>query len=158
MNAQIGVGRGLAAMAVLLAASTVQAQDRPSPLNSYAYADCSASNAPQIRIVLFTGPVPAALPASAPTPAVHLIVNSAADKLASGPITIAVDAVKGGPNAAALSCPVVGDCVPAQSGTVTVSRGPDGSITGQYSAQWPIGPPRTNRFTAPWRDSNKKCG
>ena len=150
--------RAAVTVAALFTASVALAQPAASPLSAYSYTDCSATNAPQVRVVLFTGTVPAALPASAPTPAVHLIFNGTADKLATTPITITADAIKGGPNAAALSCPVVGDCVPAQSGTVTVSRGADGSITGQYSAQWPIGPPRMNRFTAPWRESNKKCG
>lgn len=150
--------RAAVTVAALFTASVALAQPAASPLSAYSYADCSATNTPQVRIVLYTGVVPATLPASAPTPAVHLVFNGTADKLVTTPITIAVDAMKGGPNAAALSCPVVGDCVPATSGTVTVQRGADGALTGQYSAQWPIGPPRTNRFTAVWKESTKKCG
>jgi hypothetical protein len=48
--------------------------------------------------------------------------------------------------------------VPATSGTITVKRGADGTLTGQYTAQWPIGPPRMNQFSAAWKESNKKCG
>ena len=158
MKVRAFVFRAVVAMATLFTATVALAQPAASPLSAYSYADCSATNAPQVRIVVFTGVVPAAMPASAPTPAVHLIFNGTADKLATTPITIAADAMKGGPNAAALSCPVVGDCVPATSGTVTVQRGADGTLTGQYSAQWPIGPPRMNRFSASWKESNKKCG
>ena len=158
MTSQAHVFRAAVTVAALFTASVALAQPAASPLSAYSYADCSATNTPQVRIVLYTGLVPATLPASAPTPAVHLVFNGTADKLVTTPITIAVDAMKGGPNAAALSCPVVGDCVPATSGTVTVQRGADGALTGQYSAQWPIGPPRTNRFTAQWKESTKKCG
>ena len=158
MKVRAFVFRAAVAMAALLTASVALAQPAASPLSAYSYADCSATNTPQVRIVVFTGAVPAAMPASAPTPAVHLIFNGTADKIPTTPITISADAAKGGPNAAAVSCPVVGDCVPATSGTVTVTRGADGTLTGQYSAQWPIGPPRMNRFSAGWKESNKKCG
>jgi hypothetical protein len=158
MTSQDHVFRAAVTVAALFTASIALAQPAASPLSAYSYADCSAANTPQVRIVLYTGAVPAALPASAPTPAVHLILNGTADKIVTTPITISTDAIKGGPNAAALSCPVVGDCAPATSGTVTVQRGADGTLTGQYTAQWGTTPPRSNRFAAGWKESTKKCG
>jgi len=132
----------------------------PGPLNAYAYAECGASNATAVHLVIVTGPVPAAVPASTPQPSVKLVFNVAADKLSESAqsLTVSADGVKGGPNAGAFSCPVVGDCVPAQSGTISVQRGADGAIFGNYQATWTGTPERRGRFTAVWRDSQKKCG
>ena len=129
------------------------------PINAYAYADCSAANAPVVSVVIVTGAVPAAVPASTPQPSVKLVFNESSEALAGKTIEFSPDAAKGGPTALALSCPVVGDCVPARMGSVALERGADGSITGVYSATWPGGQPRTNvRFNAVWRESQKKCG
>jgi hypothetical protein len=129
------------------------------PVNAYAHADCSASNTPTLNIIVITGPVPAAVPASVPQPSVKIVLHTPAEQLATQQsITVSADATKGGPNALALSCPVVGDCVPAQSGTVSVQRAEDGALFGNYQATWPGAPPRNGRFTAAWRESTKKCG
>ena len=156
----------LAAIVVLV--SSVSAAQRgdtagrggPGPINAYAHADCSASNAPTVQIVVVTGPVPAAVPAAAPQPSVKLVFNTTVDKLVGQQsLTISPDAAKGGPNVLALSCPVVGDCVPAQSGTISMERrADDGAIVGTYQSTWPGSPQRNGRFTAVWRESNKKCG
>jgi hypothetical protein len=129
------------------------------PVNAYAYADCSASNTPVISIVVVTGAIPAAVPASVPQPSVRIVLHTPATQLATQQsITLSPDATKGGPNALALSCPVVGDCVPASAGNVSVQRAEDGALFGSYQATWPLAPPRTGRFTAAWRESAKKCG
>jgi hypothetical protein len=57
-----------------------------------------------------------------------------------------------------VSCPIVGDCAAARSGTLTVQRAADGRITGDYNGQWSQGQPRVGKFSAVWRDSQKKCG
>lgn len=160
--------------AVLLVAASVSAQQPggrgaggrgpgaggPGPVNAYAYAECGPANAPAVHLVVLTGPIPAAIPASTPQPSVKLVFNTGADAFADAKtVTISADAAKGGPNALALSCPVVGECVAAQSGTVSIQRrAEDGALTGNYQATWPGAPPRTARFTAAWRESGKKCG
>jgi hypothetical protein len=130
------------------------------PVNAYAYADCSSSNAPVVSVVVVTGPVPANVPASTPQPSVKFVLNASLEGLsAPQSIGLSPDAAKGGPNAMALSCPVVGDCVPAGSGTLSIQRrADDGALWGNYQATWPGAPPRTGRFTAVWRESQKKCG
>ena len=132
----------------------------PGPVNAYAYAECGASNAPAVHLVIVTGAVPAAVPASTPQPSVKLVLNTPVDKLAdsAATLTVTADGVKGGPNAGAFSCPVVGDCVPAQSGSISVQRDADGAIFGNYQATWTGTPERRGRFTAVWRESQKKCG
>jgi hypothetical protein len=130
------------------------------PINAYAYAECGPANAPAVHLVVLTGPIPAAVPASTPQPSVKLVFNTSVDHFAEAQtVTISTDAAKGGPNALALSCPVVGDCVPAQSGTVSIQRrADDGALAGSYQATWPGSPQRTARFAAAWRESGKKCG
>jgi hypothetical protein len=132
----------------------------PGPTNGYAYADCSTANTPTVRLVIVTGAIPAAIPASTPQPSVVLVFNSNVDALSAQPsIGVSPGAARGGTDALALSCPVVGDCVPAQSGTISVSRrAEDGALIGTYQATWPGGQPRTGRFTATWRESQKRCG
>jgi hypothetical protein len=132
----------------------------PGPVNAYAYADCGPANAPAVSLVIVTGPVPATIPASTPQPSVKIVLNTSLDGLSTQPsIAISSDASKGGPHALALSCPVVGDCVPAESGTVSIQRRPeDGALTGNYQATWPGAAERRGRFTAAWRESQKKCG
>ncbi len=148
-----GVGRG---------AAQAGGPGGAGPVNAYAYADCNAANAPVVSLVVVTGPVPVTVPASTPQPSVKFVLNTNVDGLSgvSGQsIALSPEAGKGGPNALALSCPVVGDCVPAQSGTVSIQRrAEDGALTGTYQATWPGGQPRMGRFTAVWRESQKKCG
>jgi hypothetical protein len=145
-------------LAGLTVGETVGVAQPPAQLNAFAYADCGPSKASTPRVVLVQGPVPAAMPATLPRPSIEIIINAPAEKLPTGPQTIAPDGVKGGPNAAMVSCPVVGDCAPAQSGTLTVQRAADGSVTGDYRGQWSQGQPRVGKFSAGWRDSQKQCG
>jgi hypothetical protein len=148
-SAQRGAGRGQAA-----------GGGTSTPLNAYAYADCGPANTPTVQIVVVTGPIPATIPAAAPQPSVKITLNGPPDRLTATQqsITVSADAAKGGPNALMMSCPVVGDCVPAESGTVSVQRREDGALTGNYQATWTGTPARMGRFTAAWRESGKKCG
>ncbi len=132
----------------------------PGPVNAYAYAECGPANLPAVHLVVVTGPVPATVPASTPQPSVKLVLNTSVDRLSElQSITVSADAGKGGPNALALSCPVVGECVAALSGTIAIQRrAEDGALTGTYQATWPGAPQRMGRFTAAWRESGKKCG
>ena len=152
----------VAVAGALLAAPANQAQQptAPGPINAYAYADCSAANTSTVRIVIITGAIPAAIPVSTPQPSVVLLFNSAVEALsAQQSIGVSPGAARGGTDALALSCPVVGDCVPAQAGTITIRRrAEDGALTGTYQATWPGGQPRMGRFTAAWRESQKRCG
>ena len=158
MNLQSVMTRIGIVLAALTFAETVGVAQPPPQLNAFAYADCSATKAATTRVVLVQGPVPAAMPTTPPRPSIEIIINAPADKLPSGSQTVSPDGVKGGPNAAMVSCPVVGDCAPAQSGTLTVQRATDGTITGNYNGQWSQGQPRVGKFSAPWRESGKKCG
>ena len=128
-----------------------------APPNAIAYADCSGSNT-TTRIVIITGALPAGIPAAPPRPSLEIVLNNPADQIPPSAVTVSPDGVKGGPSAAVLSCPVVGNCAPANTGSVTAQRGADGTITGNYQATWSQGQPRNGRFTAAWRDSQKKCG
>jgi hypothetical protein len=122
----------------------------------YAFAECTASNTPAVRLVLIQGLVPAGLPASAPRPSLALILTGAPDAIVGKEIALSKDAA--GPGRI-LSCPVVGDCVPAETGAVTIEkRGEDGAFTGQFRATWPPIPQRSGQFTVGWRDSGKTCG
>lgn len=122
----------------------------------YAFVECTASNAPAVRLVLLQGVVPATLPAGAPRPSLALVLPGSADSVAGKEITLSKDPA--GPGRI-VSCPVVGDCVPAEKGTVTLEpRGADGAFKGQFRATWPPIPERTGTFTVGWRDSGKACG
>lgn len=150
--AQDGAGRGRGA------AGARGGDQGSAPPNAYAYADCSASNTTATRIVIVTGALPANVPTASPRPSIEIVLNNASDQIPPAAVTVSPDGVKGGPAAAVLSCPVVGNCSPANTGTVTAQRGGDGTITGSYQASWSQGQPRNGRFTAAWRDSQKKCG
>jgi hypothetical protein len=123
--------------------------------NGYASVECTVSNEPAVRLVLLQGIVPATLPASAPRPSLALILAGSADSIAGKEIALSKDPA--GPGRI-VSCPVVGDCVPAEKGTVTLEpRGADGAFTGQFKATWPPIPERAGKFTVGWRDSGKTC-
>jgi hypothetical protein len=134
--------------------------------SGYAHADCGPSNSPAVRIVLPAGavPVPAAVPKSAPRPAVELLISAPLDRALGQKIAFTPNAASGtGLSVVGLSCPVVGDCSRAQSGTLTVERRPDdGALTGEFRALWPDEAVRatvvTGRFVAAWRDAPTKCG
>jgi hypothetical protein len=124
--------------------------------NGYAFVECTAANAPAVRLVLMQGIVPATLPASGPRPSLALILPGPADSIAGKEIALSKDPAGAG---RILSCPVVGECVPAAAGTVTLEpRGADGAFKGQFKATWPPIPERAGKFTVGWRDSGKTCG
>ena len=124
--------------------------------SGYAYADCSPSKAPAVRLVLLTGPVPATIPAKPPRPAIELIIYSPVDKAAGQTFTVAREGETPG---LALSCPVVGDCAAARTGTVTLDkRGADGALSGTFNATWGTTPARSGKFTnVAWRDAAVAC-
>ena len=134
--------------------------------SGYAHADCGPSNSPSLRIVLPAGsvPVPVTVPKSAPRPAVELMVSAPLDRALGQKIPFTGDAAGGGGglSVVGLSCPVVGDCSRAQSGTLTFERRPDdGALTGEFRALWPDEAVRATvvigRFVAAWRDVPTKC-
>jgi hypothetical protein len=132
------------------------AQGGATQYAGYAFVECTATNTPAVRLVLLTGVVPATLPASAPTPNLSLILNGAVDAIVSKKVPLSTGPADAG---RIVSCPVVGDCVPAETGAVTIEkRAEDGALSGQFQATWPRFPERTGRFTVAWRDSGKKCG
>ena len=94
----------------------------------YAFVECTAANQPAVRLVLMQGVVPPTLPASAPRPSLAVILPGSPDSVAAKEVTVSKDPA--GPGQM-VSCPVVGACVPAETGTVTVEpRGADGSLQG----------------------------
>jgi hypothetical protein len=152
--------RILVSLAVVIAwvagVSVLQAQGRGPAYNGYAHADCSPSKTPAVRLVLVTGPAPVGLPATPPRPSIQLLLYSPADQLAGK--TITVDAAAAPSVGVALSCPVVGSCSRAETGTVTIqSRGGDGTLEGSFEANWPGGQPRAGRFSVDWRDAAPNC-
>jgi hypothetical protein len=134
--------------------------------SGYAHQDCGPSNAPALRIVLPAGsvPVPATVPKSAPRPAVELVISAPVDRALGQKIPFSRDAAAGDAlSVVGLSCPVVGDCSRAQSGTLTFQRRPaDGALTGEFRALWPDEAVRatvvTGRFVAAWRETATTCG
>jgi hypothetical protein len=130
----------------------------------YAHEDCAPANSPGLRIVLPAGavPVPDTVPKSPPRPAVELVISAPVDKVLEQQIPFVRDAAPGaGLSVVGLSCPVIGACSRAQSGTLTVQRRPDGALTGEFRARWPDEPVRATvvigRFVAAWRDTATKC-
>jgi len=122
----------------------------------YAFAECTAANKPAVRLVLMQGVVPPALPASAPRPSLAVILPGGPDSVAGKEVTVSKDPA--GPGQM-VSCPVVGACVVAETGTVTIEpRGSDGTFKGQFKATWPPIPERSGKFSVAWRDSGKTCG
>ena len=88
----------------------------------YAFVECTAANQPAVRLVLMQGVIPATLPASAPRPSLAVILPGSPDSVAAKEVTVSKDPA--GPGQM-VSCPVVGACVPAETGTVTIEpRGP----------------------------------
>jgi hypothetical protein len=152
----------IAAFVIVAAVPTGRAQapqfsqGAPAQYSGYAFVECTASNAPAVRLVLLQGVVPATLPASAPRPSLALVLAGNTESLVGKEIALSRDAA--GPGRI-ISCPVVGDCVPAETGAVTLERrADDGALTGQFRATWPPIPQRTGKFTVGWRDSGKSCG
>jgi hypothetical protein len=135
-----------------------QGAARAGVYDGYAYADCSAAKTPIVRIVLVQGLVPEGVPSSRPTPSIEFLIGGGPEALSTPAHTLSAEAFKTGKGAAAISCPVVGDCAPAQAGTLNIKRGADGAISGDFKATWTGVPERSGRFTgAPWRESGKKC-
>ena len=122
----------------------------------YAFVDCTAASKPPVRLVLMQGVVPPTLPASAPRPSLAVILPGSPDSVAAKEVAVSKDPA--GPGQM-VSCPVVGACVPAETGTVTIEpRGADGTYKGQFKATWPPIPERQGKFNVAWRDSGKTCG
>lgn len=124
--------------------------------NGYAFVECTASNTPAVRLVLLQGVVPAALPATAPRPSLALVLTGTATSIVGAEIALSKDPA--GPGRI-VSCPVVGECVLAETGAATIgTRGDDGALSGEFRATWPPFPQRMGTFTVSWRDSGKSCG
>ena len=122
----------------------------------YAFVECTPASKPAVRLVLMQGVVPKDLPASAPRPSLAVILPGSPDSVAGKEVTVGKDPA--GPGQV-LSCPVVGACVVAATGTVTLEpRGGDGTYKGQFKATWPPTPERQGKFSVAWRDSGKTCG
>jgi hypothetical protein len=102
------------------------------------------------------------VPKSAPRPAVELVISAPLDRALAQKIPFTRDASSDGLSVVGLSCPVVGDCSRAQSGTLTFERRDDGALTGEFRALWPDEAVRATvvigRFVAAWRDAATKCG
>jgi hypothetical protein len=123
----------------------------------YAYADCSSADSPAVRVVALQGLVPEGVPTTAPRPSIEILINAALDRAVG--LQFPVEPKAGADGAVVASCPVVGNCSPAGSGTVSLtSRADDGTIVGEFRAKWAIGAPRAGRFTVAWRQAEKQCG
>jgi hypothetical protein len=94
---------------------------------------------------------------------VELVISARFDRAVGQKIPFASKPTSGdGLTVLGLSCPVVGDCSRAQSGTLTFERrAEDGALTGEFRALWPDEAVRatvvTGRFVAAWRDTATKC-
>lgn len=122
----------------------------------YAFVQCGPANASGLRIVALQGLIPEGIPKAPPRPSIELVIPGTVETVLGKQITIGPKPAA--ENALALSCPVVGDCAPAESGALVVnSRADSGALMGEFRAKWGIGAPRAGRFTAAWRDSQAKC-
>lgn len=67
------------------------------------------------------------------------MISAPLDRAVAQKIPFSRDAVSGDLlSVVGLSCPVVGDCSRAQSGTLVFERRPtDGALTGEFRAMWP---------------------
>jgi hypothetical protein len=150
------------------AAAGLAQQPAEGPVTNYtgyAHLDCGPANSPGFRIVLPAGavPVPETVPKSPPRPAVELVISAPVDRAVGQQMPFVRDAASGaGLSVVGLSCPVIGSCSRAQSGTLTVQRRPaDGALTGEFRARWPDEPARATvvigRFIAVWREAATKC-
>src|SRR5688572_1470271 len=79
----------------------------------YAFIECTAANQSAVRLVLMQGVVPPALPASAPRPSLAVILPGSPDDIAGKEVALSKDPAGAGQ---IVSCPVVGACVPAETG------------------------------------------
>jgi hypothetical protein len=156
----------LAAVLALLLWGCAVAHAQPDvPTNTYrgyAHADC-AGDAGVVRIVLPAGatPIPGALPPTPARPAVELVVQGSLDAALGKPIPVQEPPAAGTLSLSAMSCPVVGSCSRARTGTLTFERAADGGLSGQFRIRWPDEAARTTdiigKFTARWFDSGKEC-
>ena len=143
------------AASLVLAATAVYAQS--ANYSGYAYTDCGPADGAAVRLVLVQGVVPAGVPDRLPRPSIDVLVNGALDAVAGHPITIGPENTPG-VAAVARSCPVVGRCAVADSGTLSLTRGADGALTGEFKAQWGTTPERQGKFDVEWRDHSPLCG
>jgi len=164
--------RMIGCTAITVASATLalaQGQPEPNvPVNNYAgyaFADCGPGNTPAVRIVLPAGkqPIPAAVPPSPPRPAVELLIQSGLDAALGQKLTVVQEAGQQALSVVALSCPVVGGCSRARTGTLSLQRrADDGALTGEFRIRWPDEPARATdvigKFVASWREAAKKCG
>ncbi len=143
----------LAGSVVLAAPSTLFAQDGPTNYRGYAYPSCPT---PAVRLVALVGRVPEGVPSSAPRPSIEIVFPEGVEKAVGQKLTVGPKAASGG--AIVLSCPVVGDCAAADSGSVTIAkRADDGGLSGEFRAAWSVGVPRTGRFNVAFRNVPQKC-
>jgi hypothetical protein len=163
----------IATIAALLLATTTQAAQQPGqqepnvPVNTYrgfAHADCNTAGAPVVRIVLPAGstPIPTTLPKSSPRPAVELVVQGMLDAAVGKPIPVQEPLVDGALAVSALSCPVVGSCSRARTGTMSFDRrSENNTLIGEFRIRWPDEAARSTdvigKFTAVWFDSGGNC-
>ena len=163
----------IATLLLLVVASAIAAQQAAQPeanvpvntYRGYAHADCTDAGAPLVRIVLPAGKVqiPTTVPASPPRPAVELIVQGALDDALSKPIPVQEPPTARTLSVSALSCPVVGSCSRARTGTLSLQRhSDDGALTGEFRMRWPDEAARQTdiigRFTAAWIAGGRTCG
>jgi hypothetical protein len=145
------------------AAAAAQPAVPTNTYSGYSHADCGPGKTPIVRIVLPAGaaPIPAALPTTPARPAVELLVQGSVDGALGKPVPVQEPPVAGTLGVSALSCPVVGSCSRARTGTLTFERGADGGLTGQFRIRWPDEAARTTdiigKFTARWFDSGRDC-
>lgn len=159
LSAQRGGGRGQGQEQSNspLAGLFPEVQGPPANYLGYAFVACGEANAPGIRIVALQGLVPEGIPKAAPRPSIELLVPGTVDTIVGKQVSVLPKPSAG--SAVAMSCPVVGNCAPAETGAVVVnSRTEAGSLVGEFRAKWGIGAPRAGKFIASWRDSQAKCG
>jgi hypothetical protein len=123
--------------------------------SGYAFPDCGPTDGPAARLILVQGAVPAGIPDRAPRPSIDILINTNIDGALAGPITIAAQP-SGAMSATAQSCPVVGRCAAADSGTLSLKRD-GGTLTGEFNATWGTTPARQGKFTVEWRDRTTTC-
>jgi len=131
-------------------------QGPPANYLGYAFIQCGPANAPGLRIVALQGLIPEGIPKAPPRPSIELVIPGTVETAIGKQFTVVPK--PSAESAVAFSCPVVGDCAPAENGALVVtSRTGSGALVGEFKAKWGIGAVRAGRFTAAWRESQEKC-
>ena len=131
------LGAGAAAASRLHRRSPVifpEQQGPPANYLGYAFVQCGPANAPGLRIVALQGLIPEGIPKAPPRPSIELVIPGTVETALGKQFTVVPKPAA--ESAVAFSCPVVGDCAPAETGALVVtSRTDSGALVGEFQRE-----------------------